>query len=717
MEFGQRMKTIASLAVFAFLSTIPVAQGQNATPAQPATAAQSSASTAQSSQGNAASDASHGDSYYYFTLGHMQEQQYEATGRAELATQAIDSYKKALALAPNSTVIMERLAEIYAKSQRVHEALVEAQEVLKINPDDVNAHRLLARIYVRTLGDMGASESQKENLAKAVEQFQAILKVQPDDTYSSLWLARLYRFENKHDEAEKVLRATVNRDPSNGAALEQLSQLLVDEGRSQEAITLLTQAAGESASPDVYDLLGDAYAQSKDFAKSEDAYRKAVEEDPDDPTHVHGLAQALMSQEKFAEALDQYKRLSELEPSTWENYLRMSELYRRLGKYDEGESALLRAKQLSPGNLEVLYNEALLYEEQGRYDDAVKILNDAITGVKNQTAGTGTPGGAGGEGSNVSALAILYEQLGHAYMAEENYPSAIRTFEEMGRLGPEVHKRAEMLLIDAYRQSRDLDRAIAETKKALETSPKDQGLTVTLAMLYGEKSDTDAATKLLTGLLQGNDGDQGIYVDIAQVQERGRKYLDAEQSAQKAEQMARDDGDKETTWFMLGAILEREKKFDQAEEQFRKVLAVNPNNAAVLNYYGYMLADRGVRLEEATAMIQKAVTLEPNNGAYLDSLGWAYYKQNKLAEAEENLRKASERQSHDPTILGHLGDVYMKLGQTTRAIGCWERALVEWQKVIPAEYEADKVNDLDAQLKNLKRHTAQKSNPETAKPQ
>jgi tetratricopeptide (TPR) repeat protein len=715
MEFGQRMKTIASFAVFACLSGIPVAQAQNAPPGQPAAA--QSPTPAQSTQGNAASNVSHGDSYYYFTLGHMQEQQYEASGRAELATQSIDSYKKALALAPDSTVIMERLAEIYAKSQRTHEALVEAQEVLKLDSDDVNAHRLLARIYVRTLGDLGAGEAQKENLAKAVEQFQAILKVQPDDTYSALWLARLYRFENKHDEAEKVLRATVNKDPGNGAALEQLSQLLVDEGRSQEAITLLTQAAGDSASPDIYDLLGDAYAQSKEYAKSEDAYRKAVEEDPDDPTHVHGLAQALMSQEKYAEALEQYKRLSELEPSTWENYLRMSELYRRLGKYDEAESALLRSKQLSPGNPELLYNEALLYEEQGRYDDAVKILTETINGIKNPTAGAGTPAGAGGEGSNSGALAILYEKLGQAYLEQENYPGAIRAFEEMGKLGPDVQKRAEMLLIDAYRQSTDLDRAIAETKKGLETSPKDQALIVTLAMLYGEKSDTDVATKLLNGLLQGNDGDQGIYVDIAQVQERGRKYSDAEQSARKAEQMARDNGDKQTAWFMLGAIYEREKKFDQAEEQFRKVLGANPNNAPVLNYYGYMLADRGVRLEEARAMIQKAVTLDPNNGAYLDSLGWAYFKQNKLAEAEENLRKAADRQSHDPTILGHLGDVYMKLGQTTRAISCWERALAEWQKAIPADYDADKVNDLDAQLKDLKRHTAQKSNPETAKPQ
>jgi len=98
---------------------------------------------------------------------------------------------------------MERLAEIYAKSQHSREALAEAQEVLKLDPNDVNAHRLLARVYVRALGDMNAGDAQKETLDKAVDQFQAILKVQPDDTYSSLWLARLYRFENKHDEAER----------------------------------------------------------------------------------------------------------------------------------------------------------------------------------------------------------------------------------------------------------------------------------------------------------------------------------------------------------------------------------------------------------------------------------------------------------------------------------------------------------------------------------
>ncbi len=698
------MKTILPFAVLTFLCTAPIAGAQ-----APSGSAAAPAPAQSKQDATPAGQSAHADPYYYFTMGHLDEQEYETTGRGELATKSIEAYKKALELAPNSPVIMERLAEIYAKSQHIRDAVAEAQEVLKIETDNVDAHRLLARIYVRTLGDLSAGDVQKENLAKAIEQFQAILKIQPDDSYSALWLARLYRFENKHEEAEKVLRDLVKRDPDSGPALEQLSQLLIDEGRSQEAVDLLTQAAGDSASPEIYDLLGDAYSQSKNYAKSEEAYRKAVEEDPDDPGHLHGLAQALMAQNKYAEALEQYKRLTQIEPSTAENFLRMAQLYRELGKFDEAESSLLHAKQIAPASLEVLYNEALLYEEQGRFDDAVKVLNDAINGMKGQKGE--------GEASNGSALSILYEQLGHAYREQENFPAAIRTFQEMAKLGPDAQRRAQMLLIDTYRESRDLDRAIAETKKALEASPKDQNLIVTLAMLYGEKSDADAATKLLNSLLQGTDSDQGIYVDIAQVQERGRKYGDAEQSAQKAEKLAHDNSDRETAWFMLGAIYERQKKFDEAEQQFRKVLDVNPNNAPVLNYYGYMLADRGLRLEEATSMIQRAVTQEPNNGAYLDSLGWAYYKQNKLAEAEEYLRKAAERQSHDPTILGHLGDVYNKLGQKDRAVNYWERALTEWQKSVPADYEADKVNDLDAQLKSSKHHTAQKSNPEAVKPQ
>jgi tetratricopeptide (TPR) repeat protein len=697
------MKTLLRIFAVTALGIAPAAMTASAQTTQP----QSTPATPQAVQKREAPPPDRSDSYYYYTLGHLDEQQFELTGDGARANQAIDSYKKALELNPNSPVIMERLAEIYAKSQRIRDAVVEAQATLKIEPDNVDAHKLLARIYVRTLGDVNAGDVQRENLGKAIEQFQAILKLEPDDLYSALWLARLYRFENQHADAEKVLRGILQRDSDNGPALEQLSQILMDEGRSQEAIQLLSDAANDSASPDVLDLLGDAYSQAHQYDKAEDAYRKAIAQDPDDPGHLHGLATALMAQDKYAEALEIFKKLTEIEPTTGDNFIRMAELYRRLGKFDQAEAAIVRAKQLSPGNLEVLVNEALLYDDEGRYEDAIKVLSGAIGGVRSQSSTDGNP----------NVLAILYEQLGHSYRLAGNDPLAIRAYEDMGKLSAESDKRAQLLLIDTYRENRDIDKAIAETRKALDASPKDDGLTVQLATLYGEKLDAASAVPLLQGLLRGDDADYEVYLDLAQVLERCKKYPEAEQAAEKAIALAKDNSSKESAWFMLGIIYERQKQWDKAETEFKNVLAVNPGNAAVLNYYGYTLADRGLRLDEATSMIQRAVQQDPGNGAYLDSLGWAYYKQNKLTEAEETLRKAVEHQMHDPTILAHLGDVYAKMGQKDRAVDLWERSLLEWQKSVPADYEADKVSEIDAQVKAVKRHTAQKTSPDAPKPQ
>ncbi len=647
------------------------------------------------------------DLYYNIMMGHLKELQFEESGSADVADESIAYYKKALQIAPHAAVILERLAEIDAKSQRNADAITEAQAALQQDPSDVDAHRLLARIYVRSLSDQSVGAAQQEYLTKAVQQFEAVLQLDPKDTYSALWLARLYGFENQPDRAEKVLRGILQRDSGNEPALEQLSQLLIDEGRAQEAVALLVKAGDESGSPDVYGMLGDAYSHIQDFAKAEDAYRKAVAGDPTDASHRHGLAEALMAQDKYADALAQFKRLTQLEPNSAQNYVRMAELQRRLGKLDDAQASLAHAKQLAPDSLEVRYNQALLYEDENRFDDAAKLFADAIASLKGQNGGQG----------NASALALLYEQLGHAYRRAHNYPAAIDTFEDMSKLSPAAAKRAQLLLIDTYRADHQIDRAIALAQKARAESPKDQDLTITLAMLYGEKSETSMATQLLRGLLKGDDSDQGIYLDIAQVQESGKRFADAEQSAQKAEQLAKEPSDKQSAWLMLGAIYERQKKYAQAEAQFRKVLDVNPDNAAVLNNYGYMLADRGVRVAEATSMIQRALKVDPNNGAYLDSLGWAYFKQNRLTEAEEYLRKAIERQGNDPTILGHLGDVYLKLGDTQRAAETFERALAQWQKTAPADYEPAKVNELDSQLKKLKKRLAQKSSPEMSKPQ
>ena len=77
-------------------------------------------------------------------------------------------------------------------------------------------------------------------------------------------------------------------------ALEQLSQLLIDEGTLAGSHRAADAGGGDSSSPDIYDLLGDAYSQAKDYANAETGLPQGGRGDPDDPGHRHGLAQALM---------------------------------------------------------------------------------------------------------------------------------------------------------------------------------------------------------------------------------------------------------------------------------------------------------------------------------------------------------------------------------------------------------------------------------------
>ncbi len=293
--------------------------------------------------------------------------------------------------------------------------------------------------------------------------------------------------------------------------------------------------------------------------------------DPDDPGHRHGLADTLLTENKYAEALEQYKKLSQMEPSTAENYLRMSQLYRQLGQFNDAEASLMRAKQLAPGNLEILDNEALLYEDQGRYDDAIKVLQDAISGMKSAANGAPTP----------SALAILYEQLGDANRHVKNYPAALQAYSEMGKLSDTAQKRAELLTIETYRDSRDIEKAIAEAKKDLVASPNDPELTNSLAMLYGDKGDATEGAKLLENMLHGTASDAQVYLQIAQVQARSKKYAEAEQSAEKAQELAQQPDQKQSVWYMLGAIYKRQKKYDEAAANSRRFSTPIPAHSAI----------------------------------------------------------------------------------------------------------------------------------------
>jgi tetratricopeptide (TPR) repeat protein len=190
-----------------------------------------------------------------------------------------------------------------------------------------------------------------------------------------------------------------------------------------------------------------------------------------------------------------------------------------------------------------------------------------------------------------------------------------------------------------------------------------------------DAGEIEEGIRILSNLLESNSNDIDLYISLSQVYLQDKRYNDAKTVLQQAEGKKLGGDNSETLKYHLASVYERQQDFDQAENLFKEILKTAPQNAAVLNYLGYMLADRGVRLEEALQYVKEALAIDPNNGAYLDSLGWVFFKLNDPEKAEKYLLEADKLVRNDPVIDDHLGDFYFKAGDFEKAQDFWNKSL------------------------------------------
>lgn len=618
--------------------------------------------------------------YYHYALAHMYEEQVTVYGRSDLANKAIEEYRQAIDADPSSEFLTAGLAELYVKTGRIRDAVLEAQDIIKRDPKNLEAHKLLGRIYLRSLGDMPGGNGSDNVLKLAIEQYQEIVKLEPDNVDDHLLLGRLYRLGSEMQKAEAELKTAVKLDPGSEEAVTTLAMLYTDEGDTSHALQVLSSVPDTARSAKLYAALGAAYEQRKDYKSAIDAFRHAIVLDRDNLDAIRGLAENLMNDGQFEAALEQYKVIVDSNQEDAQSYVRMAEIYRRQGKYDLALESLKKADTLVPDSAEVAYNMAAVYQGQGRYDDAIKLLQDLLK--KNDTSQ-----------ADRTNRAIFLERLGMIYREQENYTAAVDTFRKLLPLGDENARSGYQEIIDTYREAKQWPQATAAAKEAVQKMPDDRDLRMVLDAQLADTGEVDSAVADVHKMLKGGPEDREVYVRLAIIDTRAKRWSDAEKDLAKAEQISTKAEDKAYVWFLRGDMYQREKMFDQAEEEFKKVLSntlpSDPQSAATLNYLGYMNADRGVKLEESLNYIKQALTLEPNNGAYLDSLGWAYFKLGKYDLAEENLNKASIHMGSDPTVQEHLGDLYQKTGRLKMAAVHWERAVQEWNKTVPAEVDGE----------------------------
>jgi len=674
-----------SVLILSFLAAAAAAQSKPSSSAEKP--AESKAASSGSAQPSAAPGSphkvDHAAAYYHYTLAHMYEEQITIYGRSDLANKSMEEYRLAIEADPSSEFLTSALAELYVKTGRIRDAVLEAQDILKRDPSNLEAHKLLGRIYLRSLGDLpGGGNNGSENVLKlAIEQYEQIVKIEPNNVDDHLLLGRLYRLNNDLQKAEGELKTAIKLDPDSEEAITTLSLLYSDEGDTAKALQVLSSVPDTARSAKLYAALGATYEQRKEYKSAIDAYKHAIQLDRDNLDAIRGLAENLLNDGQIDAALDQYKVIADANPEDAQTYLRISEVYRRQGKYDQALENLKKAEAMVPDALEVPYNIAVVYQAQGHYDEAVKVLQDLLK--KTEKA----------ENSYSQAdrnnRAIFIERLGMVYRDQQNYLAAVETFRKMIPLGDENARTGYQDVIDTYREAKQWTQATATAKEAAQKLPNDRELRMVLDAQLADTGDPEKPLADIRSMLKGTPEDREVYLRLSIVYTRLKRWSEAEESLDKAEKLSTKAEEKEYVSFLRGDTYQREKKYDEAEAEFRKILAINPQSAATLNYLGYMNADRDVRLEESLTFIKQAVSLEPTNGAYLDSLGWAYFKLGKYDLAEENLAKASMRMDSDPTVQDHLGDLYQKTGRLKLAAAHWERAVEEWNKTVGPEVDTE----------------------------
>jgi tetratricopeptide (TPR) repeat protein len=660
-----------------------------------------------------APDANRSISYFHAGLAGMYEDDAVSEGRQDEVTHAIEEYKSALNADPASPQLNDELADLYFRTGRVREAESTARNLLKTSPDDVDAHKLLGRIYLRQLGESenGVSSSSPAGnvLDQAIAEFEKIISLEPKNVEDRMVLGQLYTVKHENQKAEEVFKAAQAIEPDSEDVVLNLARLYAESNDMKHATGVIEAVPEGDRTPKMEFTLGSLYDGEKQPKDAIAAYKRAAEMRPDDVQTVDALAQALLNDDQLDEALKQYQTLSEADPENGEALVKIADIERRMGKYEDALASVRKARKIDPTSLEAGYNEGIVLDVLGRLDEAAQTYQ-AMVDLTSHANGAYTSE----EKNNRS---IFLERLGSIELEQNKTDLAIATYQKMIEMGEDSAARGYQGQVDAYRTNHEFDKALEVARKAVAANPKNNDLKLMLAGELAEKTPDDGIN-MAKSLLNSSASDRGVYLAIGQMDIRLKRWKDAEDAFDKAEPLSTKKEDKVYLLFLRGELAERQKHFDPAEAYFKQVLEQDPANAMTLNYLGYMLADKGTRLQDALKMIRQAVELEPWNGAYLDSLGWCYFKMGEYELAEDNLRKAVQRDEADPTVHMHLGDLYEKTGRIRLAAAQWEVSIDEFGKSSPADVEQSDVTRIQKKLESARVKLAkQEDNVAPVKPE
>lgn len=450
----------------------------------------------------------------------------------------------------------------------------------------------------------------------AATMAERALTEQPNSVMLHIWLGRIYSQLDRIDEAIFMFRQAVSLDPNSSIA---------------------------------YEALAEIEEESNDLVGAVRVYESMVELTPDSAFLHYRLGVNLMEMGDSNGARDSLTKAVELDGRMAPAQYLLGVVYMDQENWEKAESAFGNFLESNPNHAPSIENMAAIQARLKNYDRAFGLLTFLI------------------ESANVEVrhhLQRTYIYLRDSGTAESFISAAPNDAPLLGTLFQVLVKRREGEPYDG----------IVNNLDSIE-GDLDFECSVYLSSLLSRFGTEDAGDFLIDELQSlVSEGLESKVLSTA----LGRALMYVERSDEARDvflNVLETHGSDKLSHYYLATAYEALGNAGNAETQLRKTLEFDPNDADVLNFLGYLLAEEDHRLKEAEDMIERALANDPDNGFYLDSLGWVYYRQGRSRDAVDYIKRAIRAMTSDDAILrDHLGDAYLQNRQVDKAIAEWERA-------------------------------------------
>jgi tetratricopeptide (TPR) repeat protein len=570
-------------------------------------------------------------------------------GRSSEAAHEVD---QAVQLEPGSAELHAEGATLLAMMGRRADAERLARQALTLNAGQLEAVRVLADLAAARSFGPKADPAARAEAIRLFERLSVEDPKAPDDIWSAL--ARLRLAAGDHAGAVDAARKLVVRRPGDPDALRLLVQALVTAERTKEALDIaLAWLKAHPEDDELMPLVVEMARETGEWSVIESMCDQLLATDPDNVRARSLRGEAKLRQGRAKDALDDLELARASMPRDPMVRLHVAAAYQALHRLADATQIAESLAAEFPDNTFV---RLLLAEVLARRGESVRAREEYLSALR---------GSSGEDADDAERRDEIRLRIAAIDLNEERVDDARQVLAKLERADA-----AEAIAMRgrAALQAGDVKEAKRLAKALSAVEP------VGGALLEGEAELTPdkvgrAPEKFEAAVANGGAQIRG---DVAAIYRRHGRDEEAEKQLRAWIAAAPEDADGRLA---LGALLERTGRFPAGEVELRQAIKLDPKSGEAFNYLGYSLADRGERLEEALELVRKALAIDPWNGAYLDSLGWVYFKMERMEDARDPLDRAVREFPRDPTVLEHLGDFHDKTGDLARARTYWRRAL------------------------------------------